>query len=123
MGRSPTAHPAVGTGPCHWPRTGASQATVILVGEEEEDGFFGQFCIKGQRLGLLETVLTETGQSTGGTVEGALNGIDPVNPSTRTHTLPHTAVSYAIMRSDSSETRLFFFWTRDSNWFIHWVFS
>lgn len=29
---------------------------------------------------------------------------------------------YAIMRSDSSDIRLFFFWTRYSSWFIHCVF-
>lgn len=29
---------------------------------------------------------------------------------------------YAIIRSDSSDIRLFFFWTRYSSWFIHFVF-
>lgn len=28
---------------------------------------------------------------------------------------------YAIIRSDSSVIRLFFFWTRYSSWFVHFV--
>lgn len=39
---------------------------------------------------------------------------------------PHTNLGaspkpYAIMRSDSSLIRLFFFWTRYSSWFVHRV--
>lgn len=32
-------------------------------------------------------------------------------------------VPYSIMRSDSSDIRLFFFWINASNWFIHCFFS